>query len=232
MHRNRVSVLLPALDEELTIGQVIDDIPKAQLKAMGYNVEVMVVDGHSTDDTRKIAREKGARLIIQEGRGKGLGVRKAFEEFNGKYLFMMDADGTYPPHHILDMMPLLETDNYDVVLGSRLSGNIMPGAMSRLNHFGNKVLTGTANLFFPNGHKLTDVCTGMWGFRGEVVKQLSLTAQHFEVEAEMYAKCIKSGYRVGEVPIEYRKRKTLPKLRSLKHGSKIFHHLLTEKFFS
>lgn len=229
MHRNRVSVLLPALDEELTIGQVIDDIPKAQLNTMGYNVEVMVVDGHSTDDTRKIAREKGAKLIIQEGRGKGLGVRKAFEEFDGKYLFMMDADGTYPPHHILDMMPILETGNYDVVLGSRLSGNISPGAMSRLNHFGNKVLTGTANLFFPNGHKLTDVCTGMWGFKGEVVKQFSLTAQHFEVEAEMYAKCIKSGYKVGEVPITYTRRVSPPKLGSLRDGAKIFRRLVGEK---
>jgi dolichol-phosphate mannosyltransferase len=229
MHDNLISIILPALDEELTIGSVIDGIPIGQLKNQGYNIDIMVVDGHSTDDTQKIALEKGARLILQDGKGKGLGMKAAFSASKGKYIFMMDADDTYPGHHILEMLPLLENGNYDVVLGSRLSGTIMPGAMSNLNYLGNKVLTGTANLLFPNGHKVSDLCTGMWGFNDGVVKKLNLNAKHFDVEAEMYAKCVKMGFKIGEVPIEYRKRVAPSKLSSMKHGFSIAKRLIKEK---
>lgn len=229
MHDNLISVILPALDEEMTIGRVIDGLPKKQLKKDGYDLDVMVVDGHSTDNTQKIALEKGARLILQNGRGKGLGVKAAFSAAKGKYVFMMDADDTYPSMHILQMLPLLESHEYDVVLGSRLSGNIMPGAMSGLNLLGNKFLTSTANILFPNGHRVSDLCTGMWGFQDDVIQQLNLEAKHFDVEAEMYAKCVKMGYKIGEVPIDYKKRIAPSKLSSLKHGLLIAKRLLLEK---
>ncbi|UCE75064.1 MAG: glycosyltransferase [Methanomassiliicoccales archaeon] len=232
MGKDLISVFLPALDEELTIESVIDDIPTKKLMGMGYDVEILVVDGNSKDRTKEIARNKGARVITQQGIGKGLGVREAFSAFKGQYLFMMDADATYPGYHILDIIPLLESGKYDVVLGSRMNGTILPGAMSRFNYIGNKFLTETANALFPNGHKISDVCTGMWGFRREVVKDLNLTAVYFEIEAEMFAKCIKKGYKIGEIPIEYRRRKTPSKLRSMKHGSRIFSQLITEKLFN
>ena len=230
MPTNEISVILPALDEELTIGKVIDGIPVSQLREKGYNIDIMVVDGHSTDNTQEIARKKGARLILQEGKGKGLGMKAAFKASRGKFLFMMDSDDTYPGYHILEMLPLLESGNFDVVLGSRLSGNIMPGAMSQLNMMGNRFLTGTANLLFPNGHKVTDLCTGMWGFHHNVVKKLELESKHFDVEAEMYAKCVKMGCKIGEIPIEYRKRIAPSKLSSIKHGFSIASRLVKEKF--
>lgn len=230
MHQNEISVILPALDEELTIGRVIDGIPSKQIKEKGYAIDIMVVDGNSTDDTANIALKKGARLILQKGRGKGLAMRAAFKASRGRYIFMMDSDDTYPGYHILEMLPLLESGKYDVVLGSRLNGNIMPGAMSQLNYFGNKFLTGTANMLFPNGHKVTDICTGMWGFKGDVVRKLDLEAKHFDIEAEMYAKLVKMEYRIGEVPIEYRKRIAPSKLSSVKHGVSIASRLLKEKW--
>ncbi len=230
MSNNQISVILPALDEERTIGRVIDGLPIRPLVERGYDIDIMVVDGHSTDDTQKIALEKGARLILQQGRGKGLGVRAAFKAFEGRYLFMMDSDDTYPGHHILDMLPLLESGKYDVVLGSRLNGTIQEGAMSKMNYFGNKVLTRTANVLFPNGHKVSDLCTGMWGFRGDVIGKLDLEAEHFDIEAEMYAKCVKMGCRIGEVPIEYKKRVSPSKLSSLKHGLAIGKRLFMEKW--
>lgn len=230
MPRHEISVILPALDEEPTIGKVIDRIPRKAIMDRGYDVDIMVVDGHSTDNTQQIALEKGARLILQQGRGKGLGVKAAFEASRGVFVFMMDSDDTYPAERIPDMLSLLESGEYDVVLGSRISGDIMPGAMSRLNFFGNKVLTGTANVLFPNGHKLTDLCTGMWGFRGDVVRNLDLEARHFDIEAEMYAKCVKMGCDIGEVPIEYRRRTTPSKLNSVKHGFSIARRLLMEKW--
>jgi dolichol-phosphate mannosyltransferase len=128
------------------------------------------------------------------------------------------------------MLPLLESEGYDVVLGSRLNGTIHEGAMSRMNYFGNKVLTGTANMLFPNGHKVSDLCTGMWGFRGEVIDKLNLQAENFDIEAEMYAKCVKMGCKIGEVPIEYKKRVSPSKLSSMKHGLAIGKRLLVEKW--
>ncbi|UCE72894.1 MAG: glycosyltransferase [Methanomassiliicoccales archaeon] len=229
MFKNEISVLLPALDEELTLGRVIDGIPVEQIKKKGYDIDIMVVDGHSTDNTQKIALAKGARLILQEGRGKGLGLKTAFKASKGKYLFMMDSDDTYPGYHILEMLDLLESGKYDVVLGSRLNGNIMPGAMTGVNYLGNKILTQTANILFPNGHKVSDLCTGMWGFKGDVVRKLQLEARHFDVEAEMYAKCVKMGCNIGEIPIEYRKRIAPSKLSSVKHGVTIATRLLKEK---
>lgn len=229
---NSVSIVLPALNEEKAIGKVIDDLPLVQLRKRGYDVDIMVVDGHSVDRTVEIAESKGARLVRQFGRGKGCAVRTAFDEFDGKYLFMIDADDTYPSGYLIDLLDMLESGKYDVVIGSRLNGHIMPGAMSRMNWMGNKVLTGVANAFFPNGHKTTDICTGMWGFERTVPKTLPLSATHFEIEAEMFAQCIKQGFRIGEIPIVYRRRGGPSKLGSIRAGSRIGMKLVREKMLS
>ena len=229
MSDNSISILLPALDEAETIGSVISKIPRKELTDLGYKVDVVVVDGHSKDMTCDIASAMGARLLKQSGIGKGNAVRTAFENFDGRFLFMLDADDTYDPREILKMLPPIETGTCDVVMGSRLNGSINPGAMSRLNFIGNVALTQTANILFPNGHKVSDVCTGLWGFTDEVVHALDLESLYFDVEAEMYAKCVKAGFNVGEVNIRYGKRSNSNKLCSLKDGAKIWLRLLKER---
>lgn len=230
MQTRKISVILPALDEEKTIGPVIDSIPVDKLKAAGYAVDITVVDGHSKDMTSVIAKQRGARLLVQKGHGKGDAVQSAFQDFDGDYLFMMDADLTYPGDKIPDMLHFLESDVYDVVMGSRLSGSIQSGAMSRLNYLGNLALTETANILYPAERPITDVCTGMWGFDRDSIEHLaSLKATNFEIEAEIYAKCVRGGYRVGEIPIPYLRRQTPAKLDSLKDGTKIFWRLLKER---
>ncbi len=229
MHGKSICVLLPALNEAETIGQVIDRIPRDRISAMGYDTQVMVVDGHSNDMTAEIAQSKGARLVKQKGHGKGDAVRTAFESFEGNYLFMLDADNTYEPDVILQMLPMLENERYDVILGSRLNGSVKKDAMTSLNFIGNKTLSMTANFLFPNGHTVTDVCTGMWGLRDDVVDCLELDADAFDIEAELYSKCIKSGFTVGEIPINYMKRPNQAKLSALKDGSKIMLRLLKER---
>ncbi len=228
MSINNISILLPALDEAETIGRVINKIPRKELASLGYTVDIVVVDGHSKDMTCQIAQSMGARLLKQKGMGKGDALQTAFDNFDGRYLFMLDADDTYNPNEILKMLPHLEKGEYDVVMGSRLRGTMSPGAMSRLNMIGNVALTQTANILFPNGHRLSDLCTGMWGFTDEVIHSLDIQAQSFDVEAEMYAKCIKSGFNVGEVNIAYGKRINSNKLRALKDGAKIWFRLLKE----
>lgn len=230
MSDEMISILLPALDEAETIGQVISKVPKQQLNDLGYEVNIVVVDGHSKDMTCDIAKAMGATLLKQRGIGKGNALKTAFENFEGQYLFMLDADDTYNPTDILRMLPHLESRKYDVMMGSRLKGQMTNGAMTRLNHMGNVALTQTANVLFPNGHQVTDVCTGMWGFTEEVVNALDIESPNFEVEAEMYAKCIKSGFRVGEVNITYGQRRTMNKLRALQDGAKIWLRLIKERF--
>jgi len=229
MNRGVVSILLPALNEEQTIGKVIDDIPRDALEKRGYNVEVIVIDGHSKDRTIDIARTKGAKILTQTGLGKGNAVRHAFNKVNSSYVFMMDADDTYNPRHILKMLPYLETGKFDVVLGSRFMGRIEDGAMPPVNHLGNRMLTSTANFLFPNGHRMSDICTGLWGFNKRAVKGIKIDSKHFEMEVEMYAKCVKKGYKVGEVPTSYKKRKTFAKLKSIRDGIRIWLRLILEK---
>ena len=228
MSVNNISILLPALDEAETIGQVINKIPQKELADLGYQVDIVVVDGHSKDMTCQIAQSMGARLLKQKGIGKGNAIQTAFDDFEGRYLFMLDADDTYDPKEILKMLPHLETGEYDVMMGSRLNGSISTGAMSRLNFIGNVALTQTANILFPNGHKVSDLCTGMWGFTDEVIHSLDLESRSFDVEAEMYAKCVKSGFSVGELNIAYGKRSNCNKLSALKDGAKIWFRLLKE----
>jgi dolichol-phosphate hexosyltransferase len=253
---SKIVVMIPALNEERSIGKVIDDIPRKELMSRGFEVRVVVVDGQSTDRTLAIAREKGAYVLVQKGRGKGLGVRQAIalcdprevvpkvlaltgglcakfsdlaSMLDAKYLIMIDADGTYPPRYIPDVISSLEA-GADVVMGSRFKGNIAEGAMTPLNHFGNIVLSDIATLLYQ--HPCTDLCTGMWGFNAHALRTLELDSKHFELEAEMFAETVKKGLRLDEIPINYLPRAGETKLVPLKAGVTIMTKLMERRFWS
>ena len=131
-----VAVVIPTLNEERAIGDVIERIPVSDLLKDGFETTAYVVDGHSTDATREIgtrngARINGARIISDEGKGKGAAVRAAFEVVDADYVIMVDGDDTYPINVATEMVCLLQT--HDVVIGSRLKGRIEPGANSGAN---------------------------------------------------------------------------------------------------
>jgi dolichol-phosphate mannosyltransferase len=227
--KDRVTILLPTLNEEESIRHVIEDLPIYDLKNKGYDVNILVVDGESTDRTKEIAEDNGANVILQQGKGKGAGVRTAFSHADTDYLFMLDADGTYPGVYIMDMLTKLKS-GYDVVLGSRLNGQIQPGAMTSTNYFGNKMLTLLANALY--GTRISDVCTGLWGFNSKVIKNLDLNSNHFEIEAEMFATSVKNKYNITEIPISYKRRgETPPKLSPL-NALGIARKLIARKFVS
>lgn len=223
----QVSVIFPALNEEETIGKVIDEVPVREMEESGYLVEIVVVDNGSTDKTTEIAAAKGARVISEPRRGKGRAMQTAFNSVQGDFVFMLDADFTYPATYIPQTLKLLE-DKYDVVLGSRLKGEMEDGAMARLNLVGNYLLASLANLLYSSG--ISDMCTGYWGFRGEVAKNLDIDAIGFELEANMLIEATKKGYRIGELPIHYRRRGTPTKLHALKHGLKIGRTLIRKRW--
>jgi len=222
-----VSIIFPALNEEETIGKIIDEVPIEEIEGRGYRAEIIVVDNGSTDKTREIAEAKGARVITEPSRGKGRAIRTAFESVSGDFVFMIDADFTYPATYIPRMLEILE-GGHDVVLGSRLKGQREQGAMSRLNLVGNHLLALLANLLYRT--RVSDPCTGYWGFKGNVVKSLKLDAVGFELEANMLAEIARQGYRIAELPILYRRRPNQAKLGSLKDGFRIGQTLIRKRF--
>jgi dolichol-phosphate mannosyltransferase len=223
----KVSVVLPALNEEEAIGKVIDEIPVEELAAKGYQIEIIVVDNGSTDKTAEIAAAQGAKVISEPNRGKGRAIRTGFGAVSGDFVFMLDSDFTYPAGYITQMVELLES-GYDVVLGSRLRGSVEHGAMKRLNLIGNHLLAFLANLLY--GTRVSDLCTGLWGFKVDVLRSLNLDAVGFELEANMLIEVAKHKYRVGEVPIQYRRRATASKLGSVKAGWMIGKTLMRKRF--
>ena len=227
MPGKKVSIILPALDEEEAVGKVIDEIPKKDMEERGYRVEILVVDNGSTDRTREIAEAKGAKIIVEPTKGKGRAVRTAFESVSGDFIFMLDADYTYPATYIPQMLEALE-EGYNVVLGSRLKGQRAEGAMSKLNLIGNRLLAFIANTLY--GTRISDLCTGYWGLTREVVENLELDATGFQLEANMFTEIAKKGYRIAEVPILYRRRLTPTKLSSLEDGLRIGRTLITKRF--
>ena len=119
---------------------------------------------------------------------------------------------------------------YAGVIGSRLKGKREKGAMSRLNVLGNHLLTLMANVLYWT--RISDVNTGCWGFRGEVISSIQLLSDGFDFEAELFTQVAKNRYPLAEVPIYYRRRETPPKLSSLKDGIKIGRRLLAGRFQS
>ena len=222
-----VCIVLPALNEEESIGKVIDEIPTEEMRRRGYKHRVIVVDNGSKDRTGEIARGKGAEVIVEPLRGKGRALRAAFKCLSGDFVFIMDSDYTYPATHIPEMLGKLE-EGYDVVMGSRLKGQMTSGAMSKLNQVGNRLLALMTNILY--GTNISDPCTGCWGMKREVVNGLELDAVGFEVEVDMLAQIARDRYKITEIPIGYRRRSTPPKLRSLRDGFKIGRMLLRKRF--
>ena len=225
-----VSFVLPALNEGRGVGSVIDRIPVNDLVQKGYDVNVWLVDGHSTDQTVAVGRDRGARVFTQDGRGKGRGMSQAFSFIKSDYVIMLDADNTYDPRDALAMMPLLE-DGHDVVMGSRILGGPCDEAMSLKHLLGNKLLSGFASVLY--GKRTSDLCTGFWGFKGRVLSKLPIDAKGFELEAQLFSRCARYGFVIGEVPISYGCRSgDVTKLRSLSSGMNIFYALFRERFKS
>ncbi|AIF70339.1 hypothetical protein PAP_09820 [Palaeococcus pacificus DY20341] len=233
MDKKRLVVLLPAFNEEDTIGMVIDEIPFEKLQNLGYDIKIVVANGPSTDRTEEIAKKKGAVVYNIAKGGKARDVKHALNmiDFHYDYLVMLDADYTYPSEHIYDVVKALE--RYDVVIGSRLKGKIEDGAMPKVNKFGNMMLSLMANILYDK--RVSDVCTGMWGFRKYVLDSIEIDADGFDLEANLYVESAKKGFKIGEVPINYRRRPNKPKLGNgsslgaVKTGLKIGWYLVRKR---
>ena len=198
-----VSVVLPCLNEEATVGAVVDEA-FAGLRRAGVDGEVVVVDNGSTDRSAAIAKEHGARVVHEARRGYGSAYLAGLAAARGELLVLADADGTYP---LDDLRPFLDPlrEGTDLVIGSRFRGKIQDEAMPFLNRWiGNPILTGTLNLFFKAG--VSDAHCGLRAVRRDALQRLDLRTPGMEFASEMVISAVKRGLRIDEVPIDYRAR--------------------------
>ena len=192
-----VCVLIPTLDEAETIGRVIDG-----LRDQGYE-NVFVIDGGSTDGTRDIAREHGARIERQSGRGKGSAIREALSMIEAEYVLMLDGDGTYRAADADAMLEPLRSGRAEHVIGNRFA-DMEPGAMPRLNQAGNRLINRA--FAFVHGRELVDITSGYRAFTRESAERFHLTATGFGIETEFAVECVKRDVDTEIVPITYRSR--------------------------
>ena len=212
----RLSIVIPAMNEEEGIGETLDAIPLADLEKMGYPTEVIVVDGESRDRTRDIAREKGARVLIEPRKGYGRAYKTGFESAQGELIATGDADTTYPFDKLPEYLRLFELEKLDFFTGNRF-GKLQPGAMSAKHKVGNWVLSTTGRVLFMVNVK--DSQSGMWIFRKEILPRLKITSDGMPMSEEIKIEAFsKTDLRSREVPIEYRVRVGDVKLSSWKDG--------------
>jgi glycosyltransferase involved in cell wall biosynthesis len=222
-----VAVILPALNEEEAVGKVISEVPKKALEENGFSVKVIVDDNDSIDRTKLVAEENTATVIKEPRRGKGYAVNTGIRSTDADYFFLMDADHTYPPSHIPEMLKLLEHKH--VVIGSRVKGHREKGSIKLLNLMGVVFLSLAATIIYQR--RISDICTGYWGLRGEVAKKLNLNAMGFDIEARLFSEITRKKFSTVELPINYRRRMGgEPKLRPFRDGFRILRVLLVDRF--
>lgn len=212
-----LSVVMPCLNEELTVGTCVEKAVRT-MRSLGIAGEVVVVDNGSTDRSREIAEAAGARVIRHHLRGYGNALRRGFDEARGKYIVMGDADDSYDFTEIGRFVERLRGGG-ELVMGNRLKGKIMPGAMPWHHRWiGNPVLSGLLNFIFRTG--AGDCHCGLRGFTKAGYLRMNLQMPGMELASEIVIKATKAGLKVEEIPITLHPdgRDRPPHLRSFRDG--------------
>jgi glycosyltransferase involved in cell wall biosynthesis len=196
-----LTILVPALNEELTIGQFIDWCHEG-ISASGTSAEILIVDS-SNDRTAEIALEKGARVLKTARRGLGRAYIDAIPHVRGRFVIMGDADCTYDFRSIRPFVEAFRA-GAEFVMGSRFKGSIAPGAMPALHrYFGTPVTTFILNLMF--GSRFSDIHCGMRGLARDALARMDLRSQGWEYASEIVLKSVHMGLVTVEVPIHFLK---------------------------
>jgi len=206
----KLSVVIPALNEGKSIGVVMDELPRGLL-------EVIVVDGNSTDGTQEIARAKGARVISEPRRGYGRAVMTGMQAARGEFVATLDGDHTYPGEVLGDVVQLLVDRDLDFVTCDRLS-TLNSEAMGAKHRFGNWVLSATTRVLFRV--PIIDSQSGMCVMRRSILRDLTLGSPTFAFCQELKIEAFRRRRgRCGEIPVRYRSRIGTPQLSSWRDGT-------------
>lgn len=211
----QVSVVMPCLNEADTIGQCVEKAMQA-LQDLHVCGEVIVADNGSTDGSPEIAMSKGARVVYQPIRGYGSAYLKGITEARGKYIVIGDSDNTYDFQELGRFLEPLR-QGYDLVMGSRFKGHILPGAMPWSHRYiGNPMLTRILNLLFHAG--VSDAHCGIRAFRRSAYDRMRLQTTGMEFASEIVIRAAQTRMRITEVPVTYSPRVGRSKLRSIPDG--------------
>lgn len=188
-----ITLLLPTKNEAGGIQRVIDSVS-------GLVDEILVVDGHSTDCTAELARQAGARVLLDSGRGKGAAIRLGFREASHEIVVIMDADGSHEPRDIPRLVAPLVAGVADLVVGSRVKGGSdeQHGDLDNfLRSIGAGIITIAINYRF--GVRITDALNGFRAVRRTVGLKLNLRANDFDIEQHMVVQALRMGFRIDEI---------------------------------
>jgi glycosyltransferase involved in cell wall biosynthesis len=220
-----LSVVMPCLDEAATVCVCVQKAMEA-LERHGIRGEVIVADNGSTDGSQQIARDMGARVVVVERRGYGSALLSGIAAARGQFILMGDADDTYDFSQLNEFVAKLR-EGYDLVMGNRFKGKILPGAMPPLHRYlGNPVLTGLGRLFFKS--PVGDFHCGLRAFRKDAIERLGLRTLGMEFASEMIVKAAAFGLRVTEIPTTLApdRRGRPPHLRTWRDGWRHLRFLL------
>jgi glycosyltransferase involved in cell wall biosynthesis len=209
-----VAILIPCLNEEVSIGKVVEDFRSAS-----PNARIYVYDNNSTDDTMAVARAAGAIVRSEPQQGKGNVVRRMFSDIEAQVYVLVDGDNTYEAEAAPRLIETLVNGSMDMVNGCRIEE---ADAAYRLGHrFGNKLLTGLVSTIFDKGTK--DMLSGYRVFSRRFVKSFPALSRGFEIETELTVHALELAMPIADVDTRYVER--LPgsdsKLSTIKDGTRI-----------
>lgn len=210
-----LTVIMPTLNEEEGIAECIDRIKTAVLE-LGVTTEIIISDS-STDRTPEIAREMGAIVYEPDEGGYGSAYKYAFERARGNYVAIGDADTTYDFEELPKLVRLATKEDVDMSMGSRLEGDIKPGAMPSLHQYvGNPLLTRFLNAFYDAG--VSDAHSGLRVLDREALDALELRTTGMEFASEMIMDAAAKDMSIEEKPITYHEREGEATLESIPDG--------------
>ena len=214
-------VVIPCLNEAGTISTVVSDFRRALPGAT-----IIVFDNGSSDASGELAAAAGAVVIRVPRQGKGYVLRHAFDRVKADLYVVVDADATYPADRVTDLIGPILSGEADMVVGAR-EHFAEPDAIRPLHRWGNRLIVSFINFCF--GTHLRDILSGYRVLSGEMVRELPLLAPGFEVETELTLETLERGYRVLEIPIQYRRRPqgSVSKLSSFRDGYRILMTIMT-----
>lgn len=208
-----VSIVMPCLNEEETLGICIEKVQRT-LEVLGVQGEVIVADNGSTDTSVSLAENLGARVVCQPLRGYGAAYLAGFATTRGKYIIMGDSDDTYDWTDLERFITPLQ-NGYDLVIGNRFKGEILPGAMPWARRYiGNPILSGILRVLF--GTHISDSHCGMRAFTSNAYEQMELKTTGMEFASEMVIKAVQANLKILEIPITYHPRDGESKLNPIK----------------
>ena len=217
-----LTVVIPTLNEGKSIGPTIDAIPR---DLDWLQVDIIVVDGDSTDATAAEAEKRGARVINEPRKGYGRAYKTGFAAATGEFIATLDGDTTYPAEVIPHVLALLLNRELDFITCNRLS-MMDPNAMSMTHKVGNWSLAQATNIL--HGIHIHDSQSGMWIFRRRILKEIRLTSDGMPLSEEIKIETFRRGLNVLEIPVEYRARIGDVKLNTMEDGIRNLWFLLTK----